>query len=239
MEQTIRRLSQNCVICLKIGTTYSPEYVNNLYHAIRKHTDDDFLCFTDDPTGVDPGVICYEMKPRESEGWWPTWSKIEIFGRNEIEKYHKKVYFDLDLVIQGDIKCILEHDADWAVIRSVWKGVKFRTLHLNEPQYNTSVMVWKDISWIYRRWESDWKNIVKNVVGTDKWYHRNNIVPTYLPKVFYSYREGSKPSHYWENNCQPHFEYQPDYAVCLFHQKPDVHELDHEHVLYKTWNDTL
>ena len=103
MELTTQKHSQICVICLKIGRLYSAEYVNNLYRAVRKYTENDFICFTDDSSGINPGVICYEMSPRQSENWWPTWSKIEIFGREEIKKYSKKVYFDLDLIIQGDI----------------------------------------------------------------------------------------------------------------------------------------
>ena len=229
----------NCIICLKIGDLYSPDYVNNLYKAVRKYTDNDFICFTDDSTGIDPGVICHTMLPRSSEGWWPTWSKIEIFGREELRWYDKKVYFDLDMVIQGDITPILNHDADWAMIRCKWKGIKFRIDRPNVPYLNSSCMVWKDISWIYKKWESDWRSIVKNYIGTDVWYHRNKITATCLPDFFYSYREGDRPSHYWENDCQPHFEYMPDYLVCLFHQEPNIHELDYEHVLYKTWNDTL
>lgn len=236
MEPITNQYSQNCVICLKIGDAYSAEYVNNLYHAVRKQCDWNFLCFTDDPTGIDLGVICHHMDARESEGWWPTWSKIEIFGRKEIKRYSKKVYFDLDLVIQGDIQCILDHEAEWAAIRATWKGLLFRVKNLEESVINTSVMVWKDISWIYEKWEANWKDIVKKYRGTDKWYHMNGISPTFLPDVFYSYREGSKPKHYWENNYQPHFQYYPDYSVCLFHQKPDIHELDKDKQLYKIWN---
>lgn len=236
MELTTQKHSQNCVICLKIGTTYSPEYVNNLYRAVRKYTNDDFICFTDDSMGIDPGVICYNMKPRESEGWWPTWSKIEIFGREEIKRYHKKVYFDLDLVIQGSIIPILEHEAEWAAIECSWKGKFFRLKNPGESIINTSVMVWKDITWIYDKWESDWRNIVYNYRGTDYWYHKNGLCPTHLPKLFYSYREGSKSSHYWAKNLKPHLQYQSEYSVCLFHQKPDIHELDKENILYKIWN---
>ena len=239
MEPITNQYSQNCVICLKIGDAYSAEYVNNLYRAVRKQCDWNFLCFTDDPTGIDLGVICHHMDARESEGWWPTWSKIEIFGREEIKRYSKKVYFDLDLVIQGDIQCILDHEAEWAAIRATWKGLLFRVKNLEESAINTSVMVWKDISWIYEKWEANWKDIVKNYRGTDKWYHMNGIIPTFLPDVFYSYREGSKPKHYWENNYQPHFQYYPDYSVCLFHQKPDIHELDKDKQLYKIWNATV
>ena len=229
----------NCIICLKIGDAYSPDYVNNLYKAVRKYTDNDFICFTDDSTGIDPGVICHTMLPRSSEGWWPTWSKIEIFGRKEIKKYQKKIYFDLDLVIQGSITPILEHDADWSAIECPWKGKIFRLTHPGESIINTSVMVWKDITWIYDKWESDWENIVRNYRGTDYWYHMNGLRPTSLPKVFYSYREGSKPSHYWVNGMKPYLQYQPDYSVCLFHQKPDLHELDKSNRLYKIWHETV
>lgn len=227
------------MICLKIGDLYSSEYVNNLYHAVRKYTEDDFICFTDDSSGINPGVICYEMFPRQCENWRHLWCKIMMYGRDEIKAYAKKVFFDLDLVIQGDIFPILNHDADWALIKSVWKGFKFMRKNPKEPIFNSSVMVWKDNSWIYDKWECDWKNIVKKYKGNDKWYWNENIVPTYLPNIFYSYREGSKPSHYQENDWQPYFKYQPDYSVCLFHQKPDIHELDHEHILYKIWNDTV
>ncbi len=41
-------MSKSCVTCLKIGDLYSHEYVNNLYKAVRKYTNIDFICFTDD-----------------------------------------------------------------------------------------------------------------------------------------------------------------------------------------------
>ena len=239
MEQTIRRPSLNCVICLKIGTLYSPEYVNNLYRAVRRQSDDDFICFTDDARDIDPGVICLHMEPRQCQGWKHLWCKIIMYGREELKKYRKKIYFDLDLVIQGDITPILEHDDDWSLIECDWKGVFFRVNNPGESTFNSSVIVWKDNVWIYDMWESDWENIVSNYRGNDYWYHVSGLRPSRLPKVFYSYREGSKPSHYWANNMKPYLKYQPEYSVCLFHQKPDIHELDKSNRLYQIWNETV
>lgn len=239
-------MNDYCIICLKIGSRYDSIYVNNLVRSIRKYTDRDIICFTDDPSGIDDYIQTYHMDPRtfnestwKEYSWWPTWSKIEIFGREEIKKYSKKIYFDIDLVIQGDINPILNHDANWAAIKSTWKGFKFKRSNPDQPVYNTSVMVWKDISWIYERWENDWENIVKEWKGTDNWYWDNNIVPTYLPKVFYSYREGSKPEHYWENNWKPYLKYQQDFSVCLFHQEPDIKDLNPEEHIVKIWNGTI
>ena len=229
----------DCIVCLKVGDLYSSEYVNNLYRAVRNYTQDDFICFTDTLIGIDPGVICYPIGTRESEGWWPTWCKIEIFGREELKKYTRKVYFDLDIVIQGDISPILEHDAELAFVRCTWKGFKFARSNPKEPCFNTDAMVWKDASWIYEKWESDWRNIVKTWRGTDKWYHNAKVIPTYLPKVFYSYREGFKPEHYWDSGYTPYLKYHPEFAVCVFHQKPNIHELDPDHILYKHWNGTI
>ena len=236
MRQTSEKYSQNCLICLKIGTLYSAEYVNNLYRAVRKQSIDDFICFTDDTRGIDPGVICFHMEPRQCEGWKHLWCKIMMYGREELKKYHKKIYFDLDLVVQGDITPILEHDADWSIIECPWKGLIFRLNNPGESIFNSSVIVWKDNTWIFDMWESDWKNIVRKFRGNDYWYHVMDLRPSRLPKVFYSYREGSKPSHYWANNMKPYLQYQSEYSVCLFHQKPDIHELDKENPLYKIWN---
>jgi hypothetical protein len=238
-EQITKKPSQNCVICLKVGSLYSANYVNNLYYAIRKFTNDDFICFTDDASGIDDGIICYDMFTREHPNWRHLWCKIIMYGRDEIKKYNKKIFFDLDLVIQGDINPILNHECDWALIKSVWKGIKFRIDNPKEPIFNSSVMVWKDNTWIYDLWEKSWERIVESYIGNDKWYWNENIKPTYLPNLFYSYREGSKPEHYWENNWQPYMKYQPGFSVCLFHQKPDIHELDPEEHLVKIWNGTL
>ena len=51
----------DCVTCLKIGNLYSAEYVNNLHKSIRKYSDIDFICFTDDPEGIDNDVITYDI----------------------------------------------------------------------------------------------------------------------------------------------------------------------------------
>lgn len=60
-------LQMNCVTCVKIGTKYSPIYVNKLYNAIRKQCDLDFICFTDDPSGIDPNVTVNDMQPLVKE----------------------------------------------------------------------------------------------------------------------------------------------------------------------------
>ena len=231
----------DCVTCLKIGNLYSAEYVNNLHKSIRKYSDIDFICFTDDSEGIYNDVITYDIESHwDVEGWWPAWSKLEMYGRNELEKYDKKIFFDLDIVIQNDITPILEYETDWAIIdTSLWKGQKFKKEHLEQATWNSSCTIYKDLTDVYVSYIVDWDYHVKMYRGCDNFLWVNGFKPDYLPSWFYSYREGWHPSHYWENQWTPQFKYNPDFLICLFHQKPDVHELESSNILKKIWNDSV
>ena len=135
----------DCVTCLKIGNLYSAEYVNNLHKSIRKYSDIDFICFTDDSEGIHNDVIIYNIESHwDVKGWWPAWSKLEMYGRDELEKYDKKIFFDLDIVIQNDITPILEYETDWAIIdTSLWKGQKFKKENPEQATWNSSCTIYK------------------------------------------------------------------------------------------------
>ena len=46
------------VICMKWGTKFGAEYANRLYKMVEKNltVPHRFVCFTDDPTGLDAGI---------------------------------------------------------------------------------------------------------------------------------------------------------------------------------------
>ena len=65
------------VVCVKYGTKYGADYVNKLYHGVRKnlslkHT---FSCFTENAEGLDPNV---KVLPLQNH-WKAWWSKVNIF----------------------------------------------------------------------------------------------------------------------------------------------------------------
>ena len=281
----------NCVTSIKIGKKYSSIYVNNLYKAIRKQCDLDFICFTDDSTGIDPNVIVYDMQPLVKDSsrwkkedpwyaqyvphladdpnmwmnskmksigsysWWPAWNKLALFAREELDKYEKKIFFDLDMVIQGDIKPILDFETNFALTPARWKSEEWankktkRNVQRNKlPKFTftSTCFVWKNVKFIYEQYIPNWQKYARIYNGIDVYLHQNHLSEfELLPKIFYSYREGSEPEHYRESSKdaaeikKPYFKYMPEYSVCNFHQKPDIHELDHEHILYKIWNDSL
>ena len=227
----------DCVTCLKIGNLYSAEYVNNLHKSIRKYSDIDFICFTDDPEGIDNDVITYDIESHwDVEGWWPAWSKLEMYGRDELEKYDKKIFFDLDIVIQNDITPILEYETNWAIVdTSHWKGEKWIKNFPKGKAWNSSCIIFKDNQWVYDRYEKNWENFVKEYAGIDDFFNGEYFKPELLPPWFYSYNKGSKPEHFYESGEQPYNKYQSDFLICLFHQKPDIHELDSSNTLKKLW----
>ena len=56
--RTDKQVTDNyCFTCLKIGDKYNADYVNKLQNMVRQYSDAPFLCFTDDPTGVDLSLI--------------------------------------------------------------------------------------------------------------------------------------------------------------------------------------
>ena len=54
------------VICMKWGTLYGAEYVNRLYHAVRRNITGDlrFICFTDNRSDIIDSVECNAKEER-------------------------------------------------------------------------------------------------------------------------------------------------------------------------------
>ena len=79
------------IVCVKWGTKYGPEYVNNLYRAITRRFDRHngtsaylspcMICFTDDASGIDAGITCLPFDERvQSAGWRDWWLKAQVFS---------------------------------------------------------------------------------------------------------------------------------------------------------------
>lgn len=93
------------VLCVyKTGGPYSPAYVQRLYDAVHKNTNNpiDFVCLTDDEDFI-LSDFCETIELKH--GWPGWWSKIELF-RPDLP-HVPSVYFDLDTVIKGDLDPLL------------------------------------------------------------------------------------------------------------------------------------
>lgn len=238
-----------CITCIKIGNKFTSEYVNKLYTMIRHQTDAPFFCFTDTPDGIIDNVNIVPIDISEYSswndwekrtsasgfdpyyGWWPAWYRICLFAAPELEKFDRKIYFDLDVIIHGNIQPILTHDENYAQIRATWKGIKQRLQNPTNSIYNSSVMVWKNNRPLYDYWAKDAKKYTEMYHGPDNFCQNEGIKRTSLPNICYSYRDGYKPNQ--ENSLIM----REEYALAILHQEPKNHELDpKEHPIVEYWN---
>jgi len=124
------------VCCIKWGDKYGPEYVNKLYSMVMRNvhlTGFDFVCFTEDPSGIDAHIRT-EPLPCDHPGWW---QKIGLFRESIPGVFTDKILFlDLDVVITGDLDPMLEHNADF-VIAQDWPP----EVRPHDTGYNSSVFL--------------------------------------------------------------------------------------------------
>jgi uncharacterized Rossmann fold enzyme len=114
------------VACVKWGEKYGPEYVNILRDMAWRNLTipHRFVCFTDDPTGLNEAVHSAPL-PQGLEGWW---NKLALFRADAFQPKTRVLFLDLDVCVTGDLNELVEQGgiiADW---------------HLHT--YNSSVMCW-------------------------------------------------------------------------------------------------
>lgn len=107
------------IACVKAGEKYGEEYVTRLRDGVARNLPlpHDFVCFTDDPV---PGVKCYPL-PTGLLGWW---NKLYLLSLKR-----PLIYFDLDVVITGDLSPLV-----------TWPGFGAISDYLWPNMFNSSVM---------------------------------------------------------------------------------------------------
>lgn len=244
IQKTEQQMIDNyCITCLKIGDKFTSDYVNKLYTMVRHQTDAPFFCFTDNSEGIinDVNIVDIDLSNYSTwktwpgygphYGWWPAWYKICLFSAPELEKFERKIFFDLDVIIHGNIQPILHHDENFSTIYSKWKGVKFKLKNPTNSIYNSSVMVWKNNKSVYDYWMKKPRIFTEIYHGPDNFCHNEGIKRTPLPNICYSYRDGCKPDQ--ENSLIM----REEYALAILHQEPKNHQLDlKEHPIVEYWN---
>ena len=109
-----------CFTSIKIGDKYDAGYVNKLYNMVRLQSDVPFFCFTDNTDGLNKNIETIDMDVTEYQDWyrwWPAWCKILMF--NHLHEFDRKIFFDLDVIIHGDITPILEHDENFSLVKTL------------------------------------------------------------------------------------------------------------------------
>lgn len=138
------------ILTMKWGTLYGAGDVNNLARGVRRHLNRPhrFICFTDDPTGLDPQVEAFPLPALGLPlGCGDTrWRKLALFNRNLYGLQGTALFLDLDLVIVGSLDPFFDHPGEFVILRDddLFRPKPLRRLNSGRDRFlhmvgNTSV----------------------------------------------------------------------------------------------------
>ena len=114
------------VVCMKWGTKFRPEYVNNLYHMVKRNITIPFrfICMTETADGIEDGVEIkplpdFKEPPAEYLRFCQAWRKIALFDQEVYDLRGKILFFDLDLLVIDNIDCFFSF-SDKLAIQENW-----------------------------------------------------------------------------------------------------------------------
>jgi hypothetical protein len=131
--------------CLKWGTKYGPDYVNNLQDQLQQ----DVICITDDPTGLNCDSI--EL-PKTSVKWW---NKMVLFNEDFIKG--PGVFYDLDMAIRKNHDWF-QPDEYMKFLYTDWLGLKQLKQDTVDKKHkycsiNSSIICWDERTKRNHIWE--------------------------------------------------------------------------------------
>jgi hypothetical protein len=168
-------MSQINIVCLKWGTKYGSEYVNNLYAGVKRNTTVDFKfwCFTEDSTGIRSEVLTTPLLYANKLDSW--WNKLCLFSNDiPIPKGETIFYIDLDTLVIDNINEFLVLDYDrLTMLKDFYHGIV-----KSANCYGSGLMAWKHgaYNFIWTRFISNAKKYVEQA-GTygDQWWIEKNV----------------------------------------------------------------
>lgn len=119
------------VVCVKQGTKYGADYVNRLASMVRRRSrlKPDFVCFTEDASGLAADIRALPLPVDGLRGWW---NKVALFKGDLSGVGERMLYLDLDVVITGDLDPLLTHGSDFIIMDNDYV-----------PGFNSSVFLLK------------------------------------------------------------------------------------------------
>jgi hypothetical protein len=105
------------IVCMKWGDRYGPDYVNRLHSMCARHmrAGFDFVCMTDDPSGLAPGIDARPLPPFEGvplEHTITGWRKLSLW-RDDLDRDligRDALALDLDIVVTGPLDDFFAHE---------------------------------------------------------------------------------------------------------------------------------
>lgn len=157
MTSAQRVAAQRHVLCMKWGTKYGPEYVNRLYAMVRRHLSGEFnfVCLTDDGTGIRPEVKCLpipplnlHLAPGQRDG---AWKKLTTFEADLHGLRGTALFLDVDVVVVGSLDAFFEQPGEFLIIHDYPRFWRFgRRITGNSSVYRFELGAHADVLAYFR-----------------------------------------------------------------------------------------
>ncbi|NJO64268.1 MAG: hypothetical protein HC836_40695 [Richelia sp. RM2_1_2] len=227
------------IVCVKWGTKYGPEYVNNLYMGVKRNLTLPFAfyCFTENSTNLHADIkilpICSDLKLTrpQYDGWW---YKLEMFRPNN-GLTGQVFYLDLDTVVVGNIDDIVSKTRGFVILRDFYRSVR-------DPNAGqSSLLAWPAgaCDHLYTEFMKDPEGVMRaNPGGDQNWMEKQQPNRTYWQDLFpdqvVSFKVhcvDKKDRHTWRNgSILP-----VNTRVVCFHGPPRPHEVANHDWMRKHW----
>jgi hypothetical protein len=156
------------VVCLKWGTAYGPEYVNRLYTGVKANLARPFrfVCFTDDPAGLLPGVETASF-PMSPPGWkysWPNiFVKLCLFKDGLANLHGPTLFLDIDQIIIGDLGRFFDYKPGEFCIIHNWIELRKRLFRRRPKIGNSSCFRFEagKMNYVYEKFVSEMDKAVQ------------------------------------------------------------------------------
>lgn len=133
------------VMCMKWGALYGPEYVNRLRNGVARHLQvpHQFICFTDDAQGLDPGITVYPLPDLGLPAGHPDlrWRKLALLSGKLFDLQGTALFLDLDLVVVDDLQPFLTLPGKLLIVRDdeLFRPKPLRKLKPERDQFLATV----------------------------------------------------------------------------------------------------
>ena len=160
------------IIFVKHGDKYSAEHVNRLRDQLMQYFPTSaYLCYTDDPLGVE--IECLPVLKKPSLKFW--WNKLALFSA-DLPVKGKCLFFDLDMDIKEDPRPFLKWDG-LTVIHSYWKQDMYFKKHAYDTTINSSIITWiaGEQTHVWDHFMSNRDYFMRKYKGIDRFLVHENI----------------------------------------------------------------
>jgi hypothetical protein len=158
------------VICLKWGNKYSADYVNKLYSMVSRNIsfDFEFVCFTENSTGIDKGIRIEPLPKLPVQGWW---FKPWFFSKDLPIKEGTILYLDLDLIVFRNIDKFFHYkpECDFVIIRDFNRQIRKDWDRMNSSAFRFTA---QSLTHIYEEFEKTMQQNVKRFHGDQDFMYK-------------------------------------------------------------------